>query len=433
MSKPFDMMLRGVKPVDAAGVGDAVDVLVREGAVVRMGAGLPEAEGVEEVKAEGSILLPGFFDLDVHLREPGREDQEDFVSGSSAAAQGGITGMLAMPNTDPPVDTGGMVQNVRDLAEARACISILTAGCLTVGREGQSLAAIGEMAERGVRLLTDDPSPVENPQVLRRAMEYARDFGLIVASHPTTPALLRSGAMNEGEMSYYLGLPGMPAIAEEIAIGRDIALARHTGCRLHLQHISTRRGMDMVRRAKEEGVAVTCEVTPHHLVFDESAVGDYDTRFKMDPPLRTDDDREALLEAVRDGTADVLVSNHAPHSTFEKQVDFAGAPFGVSALDTMLPMIWHHLVAPGKLDWATVVRAYAVAPRKLLGLEPPALREGVLFDAVLFDPDGQTEVTPGWLRSKGTNNTFLGERLRGRVRMTVAAGKPWNVGAPPGC
>jgi dihydroorotase len=324
-----------------------------------------------------------------------------------------------MPNTDPAVDTGGMVQSVCDLAKAKACIPVFPAGCITIGRDGKKLAAIGDMAKAGVRLITDDPSPVENPQVLRRAMEYARDFGLIVASHPTTAALTHSGAMHEGEVSYSLGLPGIPAIAEEIAIARDIALARHTGCRLHIQHVSTRRGMDLVRRAKDEGLPLTCEVAPHHLIFDESSVGDYDTRFKMDPPLRTPEDRDALLAAVVDGTADVIVSDHAPHSDFEKLADFVSAPFGVSTLDTILPVLFHHFLKPGHFSWDVLVERCCAAPRRLLGIPVPVLAEGEMLDAVLFDPEGKTDVTPEFLRSHGGNNPFLGTTLNGRVRMVL--------------
>jgi len=422
MNGPPSILLRGVHAIASqmSHAGEPTDVLVADGVIRRIGPAQPVPDSrVRVVEAAGCVLLPGLFDMDVHLREPGREDKEDMASGSAAALNGGITGLLAMPNTDPPVDSGGMVQSVRDLAAAKSAIPVHPAGCITHRREGAELAALGDMARNGVRLLTDDPRPVENPQVLRRAMEYARDFGLILASHATTPALVRGGTMNEGETSFRLGLPGIPAIAEEIAIARDIALARLTGCPLHIQHVSTARGMDVIRKAKEEGVAVTCEVTPHHLIFDDSAVGDFDTRFKMDPPLRLAEDCEALLDALLDGTADVITSDHAPHSDFEKETDFASAPFGISALDTALVALFHHLVRPGRLPWGLVAERYGTAPRRLLGLPPVELREGTPANLVLFDPARRTEVTRSFLRSQGANNPFLGRTLEGSVRMVL--------------
>ena len=411
-----DLLFRQVR---LATTGETTDVLVRAGCYEAIGTGLPEAPGAREIDAAGLLLVPGLFDMNVHLREPGREDKEDMASGSAAAVNGGITGLLAMPNTDPPVDTGGMVQSVIDLAAAKSRIPIFPAGCLTKGRAGAELAAIGDMAGMGARLLTDDPRPIENPQVLRRAMEYARDFGLTVASHATIPALWQGGAMNEGATSYALGLPGIPAIAEEIAIARDIALARLTGCPLHIQHVSTARGIAIIRQAKDEGVAVTCEVTPHHLIFDESAVGDYDTRFKMDPPLRLEEDKVALLEALRDGTVDVITSDHAPHSAFEKNTDFTSAPFGVSALDTALIALHHHFILTGEIGWPMLVEKYSFAPRRLLGLPEPLIRQGAPVNALLFDPDATTDVEPAFLRSQGQNNPFLGQSLTGSVRMVV--------------
>lgn len=411
-----DLLFRQVR---LATTGETTDVLTRSGCYEAIGANLPEAPGAREIDAAGLIFLPGLFDMNVHLREPGREDKEDMASGSAAAINGGITGLLAMPNTDPPVDTGGMVQSVFDLAAAKSRIPIYPAGCLTKGRAGAELAAIGDMAGMGARLLTDDPRPIENPQILRRAMEYARDFGLTVASHATTPSLWQGGAMNEGATSYALGLPGIPAIAEEIAIARDIALARLTGCPLHIQHVSTARGIAIIRQAKEEGVAVTCEVTPHHLIFDETAVGDYDTRFKMDPPLRLEEDKIALLEALRDGTVDVITSDHAPHSAFEKNTDFTSAPFGVSALDTALIALHHHFIRSGELAWSLLVEKYSFAPRRLLGLSEPIIHQGAPVNALLFDPAATTTVTPAFLCSQGQNNPFLGQSLTGSVRMTV--------------
>jgi len=416
MAESQVLVIKGAEVLAGDGsAARAADVLVENGVCRAVDAGFAVPEGAAVVEAAGMVLLPGLFDLNAHLREPGREDEEDFASASAAAIQGGVTGILAMPNTDPPIDSAGMVQSVMDLAAAKSAIPIHFAACLTKGRAGKEMAALGEIAALGVKVVTDDPSPVENPRMLRRLMEYAKPFGLTVSCHATTPALVEGGAMNEGAVGYRLGLPGMPAMAEEIAILRDLEIARHTGCPIHFQHISTRRGLAAVRRAKEEGLAVTCEVTPHHLIFDETAIGRYDTRFKMDPPLRTREDCEGLLEGLLDGTADFLTSDHAPHSDFEKQTDFSDAPFGVSALDTLLPALHHHLVLGGRLPWKILVERFSTAPRRFLGIEPARIAAGASFNAVLFDPAGQTVVTRAFLRSRGPNNPFLGETLAGRV------------------
>lgn len=410
------LLIRGASVVAGDGAPPRpADVLVEGGVCRAVGHDIPEPEGAEVIEAAGRVLLPGLFDLNAHLREPGREDEEDFTSASAAAIQGGVTGILAMPNTDPPIDSAGMVQSVMDLAARKSPIPIHFAACLTKGRAGVEMAALGEIAALGVKIATDDPSPVENPRMLRRVMEYARAFGITVSSHANTPALAEGGAMNEGAIGYRLGLPGIPAMAEEIGILRDLEIARHTGCPIHFQHVSTRRGLAAIRRAKDEGLAVTCEVTPHHLIFDESAVGRYDTRFKMDPPLRARGDCEGLLEGLLDGTADFLASDHAPHSDFEKQTDFSGAPFGVSAFDTLLPALHHHLVSDGRLPWEILVERFSTAPRRFLGIAPARIAEGAPFDAVLFNPTGTTSVTRAFLRSRGPNNPFLGTDLTGRV------------------
>ena len=279
------------------------------------------------------------------------------------------------------------------------------------------------MVMMGARMITDDPRPVDNPQVLRRAMEYARDFGLLVASHATTPALWQGGAMNEGTTSYALGLPGIPAIAEEIAIARDIALARHTGCPLHIQHVSTARGMDIIRRAKEEGVAVTCEVTPHHLIFTEAAVGDYDTRYKMDPPLRLDEDRAALLVALRDGTADVITSDHAPHTEFEKNNDFASAPFGITGLETALPSLFDRFISKGIFGWDLIVKRYSAEPRRLFKFDPVPIQEGGTAEFIVFNPSATSTFTRDFMKSKSINTPFLNKTLQGLVERVIRNGE----------
>ncbi len=420
-------LIKNATLVDVNGLAESPsDVLISEGMIRKIGVGLVSPDGATEIDGSGCLLLPGLFDMNVHLREPGREDKESIATGSAAAAHGGVTGILAMPNTDPPIDTGGMVQSVRDLASKKSSVQLLTAGCLTKGREGKQMAAIAAMAEEGVYLLTDDPSPVADPQLLRRCMEYARQFNVRVASHCSTAALVKDGAMNEGPMAYQLGLPGMPAMAEELAIFRDIELARLTGCKLHIQHVSTVRGLDLIRQAKTDGLDVTCEVALHHLIFTDEAVVGYDTRFKMDPPLRTAVDRQALIAGVVDGSVDVLVSDHAPHTDFEKSADFNSAPFGVSALDFVLPVVNDRLITTGSLSWGAVIRSYVNRPREILGLEPVSVSEGSKADLVLFDPNARQTVSIEDFCSLGHNSPFIGESLQGTVRYVFVVGRMIN-------
>jgi len=425
-------LIKNATLVDATGSASSQsDVLISEGVIRGIGVGLSVPDGATVIDGSGCLLLPGLFDMGVHLREPGREDKESIATGTAAAAHGGVTGILAMPNTDPPIDSGGMVQSVRDLASKKSRVQLLTAGCLTKGREGMQMAAIAAMAEEGVCLLTDDPSPVADPQLLRRCMEYARQFDVRVGSHCSTPKLVKDGAMNEGAMAYRLGLPGMPAMAEELAIFRDIELARLTRCKLHIQHVSTARGLDLIRQAKNDGLDVTCEVALHHLIFTDEAVVGYDTRFKMDPPLRTDLDRQALIDGVEDGSVDVLVSDHAPHTDFEKSADFNSAPFGVSALDFVLPVVNDRLIATGALSWSTLIRGYVNRPREILGLDAVSVSERSKADLVLFDPNARQTVTVDGFYSLGHNSPFVGESLQGTVRNVFFNGRMVDFACDP--
>jgi dihydroorotase len=297
---------------------------------------------------------------------------------------------------------------------------VQVAGAITKGREGKEMAGIAGMVGAGVRLITDDGAPVENPQMLRRAMEYAREFDLIVASHCETMALSGQGAMNEGMVSYSLGIPGMPAISEEICIERDIAIARHTRCRLHVQHVTTARGLEIIRRAKNDGVQVTCEVTPHHLIFNECDIIDYDSNFKMNPPLRTAADNEALLQGLCDGVFDVIATDHAPHTEFEKrQQDFGSAPFGITGLETALPSLYQYFIQPGKFDWGLLVEHYSAEPRKLMQLDPVEIAEGNRSEIVVFDPAGRSVFSKEFMRSKASNTPFLNQELAGSVDLVV--------------
>jgi len=419
MSTP--RLFRGGHAVDAAHASPRrLDILVSaEGKIAKVAPEIAPPTGAEVIDCAGKILLPGLFDMHVHLREPGREDEETIATGARAAVRGGFTGIVAMPNTDPPIDTGGLVRFVHTLAREQSPIPVWTSGCITKGRAGQQLADIADMHRQGAVMITDDGDPVADPYLFRRALEYARHFDLLVACHCEVPELSRGGAMNEGARSYKLGIPGIPACSEEISIARDLELARLAGARIHIQHVTTARGLDIIRRAKQDGVRVTCEVSPHHLLLNEDDITDYDTNFKMNPPLRTAADNEALLAGLLDGSIDALATDHAPHTEFEKNLDFASAPFGITGLETALPSLYERLVRPGKLPWDVLVRAFSETPRRILGMEAPGFREGESADFVVFNPAGQTKVDPETMASKSRNTPFIGKSLTGAVEQVA--------------
>lgn len=396
------------------------DLLVdADGVIAAVASAIEPGEHARVVDCTGKVLIPGLFDMHVHLREPGREDKETIETGAEAAVNGGVTGILAMPNTAPAIDTGGMVRFVLTLAKDRARIPVLTSGCITQGRAGKDLAEIADMRDNGAVMITDDGSPVSDPYVFRRALEYARNFDLIVASHCEVPELSRDGAMNEGLRSYRLGIPGAPACSEEICIERDVRLVQYTNARIHIQHVSTARGLEIIRRFKQEGVAVTAEVTPHHLIFSEDDIAEYNTDLKMNPPLRTPADNEALLEGLKDGSFDVLATDHAPHTEFEKKMDFAHAPFGITGLETALLSIYTYFIKPGKIDWGLFVKRYAAEPRRLLKQPSVTLAAGHRAEFVVFDPEAKTLIDKAYMRSKSINTPFLDKELEGRVEQVI--------------
>lgn len=395
-----------------------LDVLVEDGRIVQVAPSIAAGDGVEVIDCSGKILLPGLFDVHVHAREPGGEQKENILTCSEAAINGGVTGFVMMPNTSPAIDNAGVVKTV--LESARKCrIPIYTSGAITKGREGKELAAIGAMHAAGVVMITDDGYPVSNPVVLRRAMEYAKNFGIIVASHCETMELSGKGSMHEGSKSYSLGLEGIPAISEEICLDRDIRIAQYTGAHVHIQHVTTARGMNSIRRFKEEGVKVTCEVAPHHLIFNHEDVGEYDTNYKMNPPLRTKEDNAALLQGLIDGVFDVIATDHAPHTEFEKNNDFGSAPFGITGLETALPSLYHYFIKDEKFGWDLVVKRYSSEPRRLLGLEPVPIVEGGVAEFIVFNPRATSTFARQFMQSKSINTPFYDQTLQGRVDTVV--------------
>ncbi len=396
------------------------DVLISEGKIIQMGSGLKTEEGTRVIDARGRILMPAMFDAHVHFREPGFESKETIASGTEAAINGGITGVVMMPNTDPAIDSATVVATVLDIAKRTARIPVYTSGCVTKGRHGKELAGIDGMRMLGVKMLTDDGDTTGDPSVLFRAMRYATELGMFFASHCEVPELAGPRALNEGVTSYRLGIMGSPACAEEIIIDRDIRLAHATGAHIHLQHVSSKLGMETIRWWKSRGdVKVTAEVSPHHLLFNEEDIGDFDTNYKMNPPLRTKADNAGLLEGLIDGVFDMIATDHAPHTRFEKSQDFVSAPNGITGLDTALVSLHHHYVATGIFGWELLVKRYSAEPRRLMGLPVPTIAVGQDVDLILFDPEAESTFSAEFMKSKSINTPFIDQTLKGRVDLVM--------------
>ncbi len=410
--------VRGARVWGPTGLVEA-DVVIDGDHIAEVGPGQAKP-GARVIEAPGAILGPGLVDLHVHLRDPGQTWKEDIASASMAAVAGGFTAIVAMPNTDPPMDNAKTVNEVTERAAALGFVDIMAAGALTKGREGLEMADFDSMYEAGVRLFTDDGDTVADSGLLRRIMTYLRDLpGALVAEHAEEVTLTRGGQVNEGMVSASRGVVGLPAVAEEVVVARDLALAEDTGARIHIQHVSTRRSVDLIRAAKERGVGVTCEVTPHHLALDESAVGGLDPNFKMYPPLRTVSDREALVEALDDGTVDAIATDHAPHIVAEKDVPFEEAPRGVIGLETAASVAWAAL----KGDVDLFFERMSAGPARIGGLvrHGRPVEPGSVANLVLFDPARSWR--PSKFHSKSANSPFVGSDLTGRVIATIHDGK----------
>ncbi|MBN2823619.1 MAG: dihydroorotase [Coriobacteriia bacterium] len=416
------LLLKGGRVIDPEVGLDAVcDVLIRDGVIVEIGTDLKMAKG-ETVDCAEKIVLPGLVDVHTHLREPGQEYKETIASGTRAAAHGGFTAVCAMPNTDPVCDTGSKVRFIVERASDAGVVRVHPIGAVTKGQKGEGLAEIGDMLGEGAVAFSDDGHPIASAGMTRVAMDYLKGFGATLISHAEEAELSGGGVVNEGVVSTRLGLPGWPSAAEEVMVARDIRLAELTGCRLHLAHLSTARSVQLVREAKARGIAVTCEVTPHHLFLDEDGLLGYDTNLKMNPPLRTAEDRAALIEAVVDGTVDCIATDHAPHAPHEKELEFELAPFGTTGLETALSLVNTHLVATEKLSWADVARLMAHGPRAALGLPAVTLEAGITADITIVDPEARVEVTREWFYSNSCNSAFLGNKLLGKASDVLIGG-----------
>ena len=418
------LLLAGGRVVDPSQRLDGTrDVLLVNGAIASVGKRVRAPEDARVLDCAGLVVTPGLIDVHVHLREPGEEHKETIASGASAAAAGGFTAVCAMPNTDPPIDDPAAVGFVAAQGLRARAARVYPVGCISVGRAGERLALVGEMVDAGAVAITDDGHPVMDSGLMRLALEYSQTFGIPVADHPEDLGLSAGGHMNEGLVSTRLGLPGKPNAAEDIHIVRDLLLAELTGGRIHLQHVSTRFGVESIRQAKARGVRVTAEASPHHLVLTQDAVEGYRTEAKMNPPLRSREDVEAVRAGLADGTLDTIATDHAPHHYDEKEAAFADAPNGIVGLETALGLILTRVVGEGVIDLPTMVERMSCQPARAFNLPGGTLAEGSPADVTVIDCEAAWTVDPKAFRSKSRNTPFAGWKLRGRARYTIVGGR----------
>lgn len=418
------IFLKGGRVVDPSQDLDGVrDVLLVDAKVAELGESLEVPEAARVVDCSGLVVTPGLIDVHVHLREPGEEHKETIATGARAAAAGGFTAVCAMPNTDPPIDDPAVVGFVVAQGRRAGAARVYPTGCISVARKGERLALIGEMVAAGAVAITDDGSPVMDSGLMRLALLYSQAFGVPVADHPEDISLSGRGSMNAGLVATRLGLNGKPNAAEDIHIARDLMLAELTGGHLHLQHCSTEFGVEMIRQAKARGVHVTAEASPHHLVLTEDAVEGYRTEAKMNPPLRTAQDRDAVRAGLADGTLDIIATDHAPHHYDEKEAAFADAPNGIVGLETALGVVLTHVVGEGVIDLPTMVERMSCQPARVFNLQGGTLAVGSVADVTVFDPEAVWTVDAKAFVSKSSNTPFGGWELRGRPRYTVVDGR----------
>ena len=422
---PGTVLVRGARLVDPrSGLDREGDVLVRGGRIAEIGesGALESPEGAEQVRGEGLTAFPAFVDPHVHLRTPGREDEEDLDTGTHAAAAGGYCAILAMPNTDPVVDSASILGALRERARTEARIPTGFTAAITRGQNGEDLTEMAELADAGAFAFTDDGLPVRSAGVMRQALQYQRLAGRTLALHEEDPSLSRDGGMHEGAASTALGLAGIPAVSESTMVARDVLLARHESGRIHVQHVSARESVEAIERGLADGVQVTAEASPHHLLLTEDDVRSLDTHFKMNPPLRSEDDRQALIDGLRSGALSCVATDHAPHSQEEKEQPFELAPMGVTGLESAFSVLYSELVEPGILDLGLLIERMTSGGEPF-GLEVPRIEPGSPANLCLVDLAAEWQVGENGYQSRSTNCAFGGRRVRGKVRLTVAGGQ----------
>lgn len=418
------MLLRNGHLVDPSQAIDGVtDIRIENGVVSEVGPDLPEQDGEEIFDLSGCYVMPGLIDTHVHLRDPGQEESEDLESGSKAAIAGGFTTVVAMPNTFPVVDNVPIVRYIKDKSARLGYADVLPTAAITKGQEGQEITEIGFLRDAGVIAFTEDGKSVANSGILRKAMTYSKPYDVLFMSHCEDKDLKGAGCMNAGALATEMGLGGIANEVEDIIIMRDIMLAKMTGVRLHIQHLSTASGLELVREAKAKGLPVTCEVTPHHLFLTEDAVRGYNTDAKVAPPLRTAADNEALINGLKDSTITCIGTDHAPHSSDKKDVEFERAANGISSIEIAFPLIWTHLVETGRFTLSEIVSIMSCNPAELLRIDRGSLSVGKVADVLIFDPETERAVNPQEFYSKGKNCPYIGEVLRGWPSMVLRAGR----------
>jgi dihydroorotase len=418
------ILIKGGRVIDPSRRSDGIaDVYLVDGRVASVGLNIKGEDGCQLIDAKGKVVTPGLIDLHVHLREPGFEDLETVATGAMAAAAGGFTAVCAMPNTDPPLDNQGAIGFVISQAQKAGKARVYPIGTISVGQKGEKLSEFGELLGAGAVAVSDDGKPVMSSHLMRTALEYAKTFGVPVADHCEEITLAEGGAMHEGLVATRLGLKGIPAAAEEIHVARDIILSELTGGHIHLCHMSTSGSAELIRRAKDKGLRVTAEVTPHHFTLTHEACVGYNTNAKMNPPLREAADRDAMLQGLADGSIDVIATDHAPHHYDEKLVEFDHAPFGITGLETAVSLCLDRLVHPGVISLSRLVELMSMNPARILRVPGGSLAEGSPADVTILAPDLQVTVSADRMRSKSKNSPFIGWSLRGGVAATIVGGR----------
>ena len=411
---------RVIDPAQA--IDQVIDVWIRGENILGVGP-QPQLQADRVLDAAGKIVCPGLIDMHVHLREPGREEDETIATGTAAALAGGVTSVACMPNTEPALDNQAAAEFVYLQAARAGNANVFPVGAVTKGREGKELAEIGGLVEGGAVAFTDDGTPVVSAEIMRRALEYCRMFDKVVMNHCEDLELTRGGVMNEGYESMRLGLRGMPAAAEEVMVHRDITLAELTGGRLHILHVSTAGSVDLIRRARKRGVPVTGEACPHHFTLNDSSLRSFDSNFKMSPPLRTEADVQAIIDGLKDGTLDVIATDHAPHAPEKKMRELSEAPNGIIGLETLIPICVRSLIEPGHLTWPQLIEKLTVHPARILGIDRGTFRSGAIADVTIIDPSIEWTIDPSQFRSKSRNSPFAGWKVRGRAFATIVRGQ----------